>query len=54
MIAGDGSERSGMYVMKEAPHLEIASLETHRPARVGGPGDMSCASFFRPIEGCGP
>ncbi|MEM7444519.1 MAG: AMP-binding protein [Pseudomonadota bacterium] len=46
-IAGEGPDRSGLYVQEDAQFLEILDIETGKPVVDGEPGDMVCTCLFK-------
>ena len=46
VIAGEGPDQAGMYVMEDAQFLELAD-EEGRPVASGEPGDMICTCLFK-------
>ncbi|MFW6413246.1 MAG: phenylacetate--CoA ligase family protein, partial [Oceanicaulis sp.] len=47
IIAGEGPDRSGLYVMEDAQYLEVADIETGRPVPDGEQGDMICTCLYK-------
>jgi phenylacetate-CoA ligase len=47
IIAGEGLDQSGMYVMEDAQYLELVHPDTGRPVESGEPGDMVCTCLFK-------
>lgn len=47
IIAGEGPDQSGMYIMEDAQYLELVHPDTGRPAGPGEPGDMVCTCLFK-------
>ena len=47
IIAGEGPDRSGLYVMEDAQYLEVADIETGRPVADGEQGDMICTCLYK-------
>lgn len=47
IIAGEGPDRDGLYVMEDAQFLEIADIETGRPVSDGERGDMICTCLYK-------
>lgn len=47
IIAGEGPDQSGMYVMEDAQYLELVDADTSRPAGPGEAGDMVCTCLFK-------
>ena len=47
IIAGEGPDRSGLYVMEDAQYLEIADIETGQPVADGDQGDMICTCLYK-------
>jgi phenylacetate-CoA ligase len=47
IIAGEGPDHDGLYVMEDAHILEIADIDTHRPVRDGAVGDMIVTVLFK-------
>ena len=46
-IAGEGPDRSGLYILEDAHYLELLDVETHQPVEDGAIGDMVCTCFFK-------
>lgn len=46
-IAGEGPDRSGLYVQEDAQLLEILDIETGAAVVDGQPGDMVCTCLFK-------
>lgn len=46
-IAGEGPDQDGLYVMEDAQYLEICDIETGKPVKDGGTGDMVCTCLFK-------
>ncbi|XBQ16655.1 MAG: AMP-binding protein [Oceanicaulis sp.] len=47
IIAGEGPDRSGLYVMEDAQYLEVADIETGKPVADGEQGDMICTCLYK-------
>ena len=47
IIAGEGPDQSGMYVVEDAQYLELVHTETGRHVEPGEPGDMVCTCLFK-------
>jgi phenylacetate-CoA ligase len=47
IIAGEGPDQSGMYVMEDAQLLELVHPDTGAPVDPGEPGDMVCTCLFK-------
>jgi phenylacetate-CoA ligase len=47
LIAGEGPDQDGMYVMEDAQYLELVHPETGELVREGEPGDMVCTCLFK-------
>lgn len=47
IIAGEGPDQSGMYVLEDAHYLEIVHPETGEPVEAGEPGNMICTCLFK-------
>jgi phenylacetate-CoA ligase len=47
IIAGEGPDQSGMYVLEDAQYLELVDGETGRPVEGDQPGDMVCTCLFK-------
>ncbi|MGP1275475.1 MAG: phenylacetate--CoA ligase family protein [Caulobacterales bacterium] len=47
IIAGEGPDRDGLYVMEDAQFLEIADIETGKPVADGQSGDMICTCLYK-------
>jgi phenylacetate-CoA ligase len=46
-IAGEATDRAGLYVHEDAQYLEILDIETGQPVADGQPGDMVCTCLFK-------
>jgi phenylacetate-CoA ligase len=46
-IAGEASDRAGLYVHEDAQYLEILDTETGSPVADGEAGDMVCTCLFK-------
>ena len=46
-IAGEGPDRSGLYILEDAQYLELLDVETHQPVSDGAIGDMVCTCLFK-------
>ncbi len=47
VIAGEGPDRDGLYVMEDAQYLEVADIETGKPVADGQSGDMICTCLYK-------
>ncbi len=47
VIAGEGPDRDGLYVLEDAHYLELLDIDSGAPAPVGGQGDMVCTCLFK-------
>jgi len=47
IIAGEGPDRAGLYVMEDAQYLEVADIETGKPVADGQQGDMICTCLYK-------
>jgi phenylacetate-CoA ligase len=47
IIAGEGPDHAGLYVMEDAQYLELLDLETGRPVADGETGDMVVTVLFK-------
>jgi phenylacetate-CoA ligase len=47
IIAGEGPDQSGMYVVEDAQYLELVNTDTGKPVASGEPGDMVCTCLFK-------
>ena len=47
LIAGEGPEKSGLYVMEDAQYLEICDIDTGLPVADGVTGDMVNTCLFK-------
>ena len=47
IIAGEGPDHAGLYVMEDAHYLELLDLETGQPVAEGGTGDMVVTVLFK-------
>ena len=47
IIAGEGPDRDGLYVMEDAHYLELLDVDTGAPVAPGGQGDMVCTCLFK-------
>ena len=47
IIAGEGPDRDGLYVMEDAHYLELLDVDTGAPVPAGGQGDMVCTCLFK-------
>ena len=47
LIAGEGVDRDGLYVMEDAHYLELLDVDTGAPVLAGGQGDMVCTCLFK-------
>jgi len=46
-IAGQGPDKSGLYIMEDAQYLEICDIDTGRPVEDGTAGDMVNTCLFK-------
>jgi phenylacetate-CoA ligase len=46
-IAGEGPDRSGLYIQEDAQFLELLDVDTHEPVADGAIGDMVCTCLFK-------
>lgn len=47
VIAAEGIDHQGLYVMEDAHYLEILDIDTGLPVNQGGEGDMVCTCLFK-------
>ena len=47
IIAGEGPDRDGLYVMEDAHYLELLDVDTGHPVTPGAQGDMVCTCLFK-------
>ena len=47
IIAGEGPDRDGLYVMEDAHYLELLDVDTGHPVAPGSQGDMVCTCLFK-------
>lgn len=47
IIAGEGPDHAGLYVMEDAHYVELADLETGKPVAEGETGDMVVTVLFK-------
>jgi len=47
LIAGEGPDKSGMYVMEDAQFLEMCDIDTHKPVADGMAGDMVATCLYK-------
>ncbi len=47
VIAGEGPDRDGLYVMEDAHYLELLDVDTGHPVASGAQGDMVCTCLFK-------
>ncbi len=47
LVAGEGPDRDGLYVMEDAHYLEILDVDTGNPVAPGQQGDMVCTCLFK-------
>lgn len=47
IIAGEGPDRDGLYVMEDAHYLELLDVDTGKPVAPGEQGDMVCTCLFK-------
>jgi phenylacetate-CoA ligase len=47
IIAGEGPDHAGLYVMEDAQYLELLDLESARPVGAGETGDMVVTVLFK-------
>jgi len=47
VIAGEGPDRAGLYVMEDAQYLEVADIDTGQPVADGAEGDMICTCLYK-------
>lgn len=47
IVAGEGPDRDGLYVMEDAHYLELLDVDTGAPVGAGRQGDMVCTCLFK-------
>ncbi len=47
IIAGEGPDQDGLYVMEDAHYLELLDIDSGAPVQLGGQGDMVCTCLFK-------
>jgi phenylacetate-CoA ligase len=47
IIAGEGPDRDGLYVMEDGQFLEICDIESGKPVATGESGDMICTCLYK-------
>jgi phenylacetate-CoA ligase len=47
IVAGEGPDRDGLYVMEDAQFLEVCDLDTHKPVADGEIGDMVVTCLYK-------
>ena len=47
IIAGEGPDQDGLYVMEDAHYLELLDIDSGEPVPQGGQGDMVCTCLFK-------
>lgn len=47
IIAGEGPDRDGLYVMEDAQFLEVCDIDTGAPVAPGEQGDMVCTCLYK-------
>lgn len=47
IIAGEGPDQDGLYVMEDAHYLELLDIDSGKPMPPGGQGDMVCTCLFK-------
>jgi phenylacetate-CoA ligase len=47
IIAGEGPDHAGLYVMEDAQYLELLDIETGKPVAAGASGDMVVTVLFK-------
>lgn len=47
IIAGEGPDRDGLYVMEDGQFLEVCDIDTGAPIRDGESGDMVCTCLYK-------
>ena len=47
IIAGEGPDQDGLYVMEDAHYLELLDMDSGKPVPPGGQGDMVCTCLFK-------
>ena len=47
VIAGEGPDRDGLYVMEDAHYLELLDVDSGAPVGAGAQGDMVCTCLFK-------
>ena len=47
VIAAEGADHQGLYVMEDAHYLQLLDMDTARPVAEGSEGDMVCTCLFK-------
>ena len=47
IVAGEGPEQNGLFVMEDAHYVEVLDSESGAPAAEGAPGDLVITSLFK-------
>lgn len=47
IIAGEGPDQDGLYVLEDAHYLELLNIDSSGPVPPGGQGDMVCTCLFK-------
>ena len=47
LIAGQGSDQSGMHMMEDAQFVELLDVDTHHPVAEGDVGDLVCTCLYK-------
>ena len=47
IVAGEGPDQDGLYVMEDAQYVELLGIDDGRPVAVGEPGDVVCTCLFK-------
>ena len=47
IVAAEGPDRDGLYVMEDAHYLELLDVDTGEPVAPGQPGDMVCTCLYK-------
>lgn len=47
IIAGEGPDRDGLYVMEDAQFLEVCGIDSGKPVAAGEEGDMVCTCLYK-------
>lgn len=47
IVAGEGPDRDGLYIMEDAHYVELLDIEDGRPVDAGQPGDIVCTCLFK-------